>query len=102
VAAARTRSHAVHPWSHAAGDPGDYSSTSRVSAPHFIHDLNRRFVREKFVDEAFAEITNAIAEHHCILNIMDPVFNTTNTMAQDNRVNVRVDKDFVITSITIG
>ena len=74
-----------------------------MSAPHFIHDLNRRFVGHKFVDEAFTEITNAIADHHCQLNVMDPVFNTTtNIIEQDNRVNVRVDKDFVITSITIG
>jgi hypothetical protein len=36
-----------------------------VSAPHFIHDLNRRFVGHKFVDEAYNEITNAIEQLDC-------------------------------------
>jgi hypothetical protein len=73
-----------------------------VTAPHFIHDLNRRFVGQKFADEVFTEIANVIANHRCILNIMDPKYNTTNIDNEDDRVNVRTDKDFVITSITIG
>jgi hypothetical protein len=74
-----------------------------VTAPHFIHDLNRRFVGHKFIDEAFTEITNAIADHHCRLNIMDQTVNNQNSIDDEpDRVNVRVDRDFIITSITIG
>jgi hypothetical protein len=74
-----------------------------VTAPHFIHDLNTRFIGHKFVDDVFTEITNTIADHHCRLNIMDQTVNHKNSIDDEpDRVNVRVDKDFIITSITIG
>jgi hypothetical protein len=73
-----------------------------VSAPAFIGDLNLRFVGEKLDDKAFNEIQAIVLHHHCILNVMDPVFNTTNIDNEDNRVNVRTDANFMIKSFTIG
>jgi hypothetical protein len=74
-----------------------------VTAPHFIHDLNTRFVKKELSDEAYNEINTIVRNHKCRLNIMDQTFNNKNSIDDEpDRVNVRVDKDFVITSITIG
>jgi hypothetical protein len=72
-----------------------------VSAPRFIDDLNLNFVGKK-LDESYNEIQTIVTDHHCELNVMDPVFNTVNIVNQNNRVNVRTDKDFIIKSFTIG
>jgi hypothetical protein len=56
----------------------------------------------KQIIECFNDIQEIAHLHGLRVNVMDPEMNKTNIDNEPDRLNVRTDKDSVITSFTIG
>lgn len=68
---------------------------------HSLIDKLDRF-KGKQIKDAIDEITSIADQYEFVVNVMDPLFNTASIDNEPNRLNVRTDKDSVITSFTIG
>lgn len=56
----------------------------------------------KQVIDCFKEINGIARDRGLYVNVMDPEFNTAPIDNDGKRLNVRTDKDSIITSFTIG
>ena len=66
-----------------------------------VLDQMRPFVGQSLI-ESIDEITRIATAHRCTVNVMDPQINRISIDNEPLRLNVRTDKDSVITMFTIG
>lgn len=71
-----------------------------MTAPALIAELDR--FKGKQIITCIDDIQTAADAHGYSVNIIDPEFNTASIDNEATRLNVRTDRDSVITSFTIG
>jgi hypothetical protein len=71
-----------------------------MTARSLMHDLAP--LKGKQIKDCADQIEAIAAKHHFSVNVMDPEINTGSIDNEPRRLNVRTDKDSVITSFTIG